>query len=99
MRDPQHHTLVSLDASGNEFSAEHLELVRMSLVNNKSLTSLDLRSNPGYSAGMFVVITILLLSSCSYLCYLEFVASRAIADIEELVHNNECDARTSEGHP
>jgi len=33
--------------SGNEFTAEHFELMRISMSNNKSLTNLDIRRNPG----------------------------------------------------
>lgn len=40
--------LQSLDVSGNEFSVEHLDHLRLSLARNKSLTSIDLRNNPGY---------------------------------------------------
>lgn len=46
LRDPEHN-IQTLDISGNEFTAEHFELMRISLSNNKSLTSLDVRRNPG----------------------------------------------------
>jgi Ran GTPase-activating protein (RanGAP) involved in mRNA processing and transport len=48
LRDPQH-SINSLDCSGNEFIVDHFELLRMSLGANKSLTSIDLRNNPGYT--------------------------------------------------
>lgn len=50
IRDPEHH-LQTLDISANEFSAEHFDLLRLSLANNKTLASLDLRRNPGFSEG------------------------------------------------
>lgn len=48
VRDPEHR-LQSLDVSCNEFAAEHFELMRLSLSANKTLTSLDMRHNPGYA--------------------------------------------------
>jgi len=50
LRDPEH-MVTAFDASGNEFSAEHFELMRMSMTANKSLTSIDVRNNPGYAQG------------------------------------------------
>eukprot|EP01039_Chlorochromonas_danica_P009810 gene9810-10852_t len=50
IRDPEHHLQV-LDISGNQFTAEHFDLMRLSLSNNKTLISLDLRNNPGYEIG------------------------------------------------
>jgi len=48
IRDPEH-KMQSLDISGNDFTGSHLELLRLSLANNKSLTSIDMRHNPGFS--------------------------------------------------
>lgn len=48
LRDPEHH-VTALDVSGNDFTADHFELMRMSLNSNKALISIDLRSNPGYA--------------------------------------------------
>ena len=50
LRDPEHH-LQTLDISGNDLDAEQFELMRISMANNRSLTSLDLRRNPGFSEG------------------------------------------------
>ncbi len=47
IRDPEHHLEV-LDISGNNLSAEHFEMMRLSIVNNQVLTSLDMRNNPGF---------------------------------------------------
>eukprot|EP01033_Poteriospumella_lacustris_P008109 gene8109-5837_t len=46
LRDPEHH-ITTLDISGNELTADQFELMRVSLSNNKSLTSVDVRKNPG----------------------------------------------------
>lgn len=48
IRDPEHR-LAMLDISGNDFIAEHFELLRLSLARNTSLISLDTRYNPGYT--------------------------------------------------
>jgi hypothetical protein len=50
LRDPEH-GLQSLDVSGNDLTAEHLEQMRLSMANNRNLFSIDLRSNPGYDEG------------------------------------------------
>ncbi len=50
IRDPEHN-LQTLDISGNELVAEHFELMRLSMNNNRTLTSLDMRKNPGYDEG------------------------------------------------
>lgn len=46
LRDPEHH-ITTLDISGNELTADQFELMRVSLSNNKSLISVDVRKNPG----------------------------------------------------
>jgi hypothetical protein len=46
LRDPEHN-ITALDISGNEFAAEHFELMRVSLANNRVLTSVDVRRNTG----------------------------------------------------
>lgn len=51
LRDPEH-LLSSLDISGNNLTAEHFEQLRLSIMNNRRLMSLDLRSNPGYDASV-----------------------------------------------
>lgn len=38
--------------AGNEFIGEHFEQMRLSMAANSTLTSLDMRRNPGYDAGM-----------------------------------------------
>lgn len=48
IRDPEH-SLQILDISGNELTTEHFEQLRLSMSNNGTLTSLDLRHNPGFS--------------------------------------------------
>jgi hypothetical protein len=50
LRDPEH-SLKTLDISGNELTYDHLEQMRHCLTTNKRLTSLDIRSNPGYAEG------------------------------------------------
>jgi hypothetical protein len=65
IRDPEHR-LASLDISGNDFQAEHFELLRLSMSHNKTLLGLDLRHNPGY-----------------------LEATKAVAEIEKMVHTNE----------
>lgn len=47
LRDPEHNLEV-LDITGNDLNSEHFELMRLSLANNRVLTSLDMRNNPGY---------------------------------------------------
>jgi len=47
IRDPEH-ILSTLDISGNHLNAENMEQLRLSIANNRTLTSLDLRNNPGY---------------------------------------------------
>lgn len=56
LRDPEHN-ITTLDISGNEFTSEHFELMRISMSNNKSLISLDCRRNPGYNDGKFFYST------------------------------------------
>jgi hypothetical protein len=53
LRDKDH-KLQSVDLSGNELTAEHIQFIKMSLAANKSLISLDLRRNPGFSAGNII---------------------------------------------
>lgn len=43
------HKLAVLDISGNDLVAEHFELMRLSMGGNRTLISLDMRSNPGYT--------------------------------------------------
>lgn len=50
LRDPEH-KLQTLDVSGNELTADSFELMRLSMTNNRTLTSLDIRNNPGYNSG------------------------------------------------
>ncbi|RYY81071.1 hypothetical protein EON63_16260 [archaeon] len=40
-----------LDISGNEFSQEQFDLMRLSMTHNRTLISLDMRRNPGYVEG------------------------------------------------
>eukprot|EP01038_Epipyxis_sp_PR26KG_P004101 gene4101-5851_t len=47
IRDPEHNLQI-LDISGNELNADHFELMKVSIANNRTLTSLDLRKNPGF---------------------------------------------------
>jgi hypothetical protein len=70
------HKLAVLDISGNEFAAEHFELMRLSMGSNRVLSGLDMRANPGYSE-----------------------ATRAVAEIDKMVHTNEFHSRRGEGHP
>jgi len=65
VRDPEHRLMV-LDVTGNDFQAEHFELMRLSMAHNRTLTGLDMRHNPGYTE-----------------------ATKAVAEIEKLVHTNE----------
>lgn len=46
LRDPEHY-ISTLDISGNDLAADQFELMRVSLANNKSLISVDVRRNPG----------------------------------------------------
>jgi hypothetical protein len=48
IRDPEHR-LARLDVTGNDFQAEHFELMRLSMAHNRTLTGLDMRHNPGYT--------------------------------------------------
>jgi len=70
------HKLAVLDISGNEFAAEHFELMRLSMGGNRVLSGLDMRANPGYTE-----------------------ATRAVAEIDKMVHTNEFHSRRGEGHP
>ena len=70
------HKLAILDVSGNDFAAEHFELMRLSMGGNRALISLDMRSNPGY-----------------------LEATRAVTEIEKMVHTNEYHYRRATGHP
>ena len=45
------HKVESVDLTGNDLSAEHIQFIKMSLAANKFLTSIDLRRNPGYDEG------------------------------------------------
>lgn len=54
----QNHSLQSVDVSGNEFQTSHFELLRLSLASNTTLTSIDLRSNPGYDEAIRAVTEI-----------------------------------------
>jgi Ran GTPase-activating protein (RanGAP) involved in mRNA processing and transport len=47
IRDREHR-LASLDISGNDFIAEHFELMKLSIAHNQTLIGLDMRGNPGY---------------------------------------------------
>jgi hypothetical protein len=75
IRDTEH-KLAVLDISGNEFQAEHFELMRLSMSGNRALIGLDIRANPGYAE-----------------------ATRAVAEIDKMVHTNEYHSRKGEGHP
>ena len=75
IRDTEH-KLAVLDISGNEFQAEHFELMRLSMSGNRALIGLDMRANPGYAE-----------------------ATRAVAEIDKMVHTNEYHSRKGEGHP
>ena len=46
LRD-QEHKIKKLDISGNDFDANQFEMMRLSLGGNKTLTSIDMRNNPG----------------------------------------------------
>jgi Leucine-rich repeat (LRR) protein len=101
IRDPEHN-LQTLDISGNELDNEQFELMRASINNNKTLTSLDMRRNPGYSESksrfMFLVFICLYDETNLYYYFFPFfVASKAIAEIERTVHGNELRARAN-GH-
>lgn len=50
VRDPEHYLRI-LDISGNDFTAQQFELMKLSMTNNRSLTSIDMRRNPGYEEG------------------------------------------------
>ena len=50
LRDPEH-GVETVDISGNELNAEHFEQMRLALATNSSLTSLDMRRNPGFDEG------------------------------------------------
>jgi len=75
IRDTEH-KLAVLDISGNDFQAEHFELMRLSMSGNRTLIGLDMRANPGYTE-----------------------ATRAVAEIDKMVHTNEFHIRRGEGHP
>ena len=64
------HLNIYIYVLGNEFEAEHFELMRLSLSNNHTLTGLDMRHNPGYVQ-----------------------ATKAVQEIEKLVHTNEFHVR------
>ena len=42
-------SLAVVDVSGNDFNAEHIDLFKIAVRTSKTLISLDLRKNPGYS--------------------------------------------------
>lgn len=107
LRDPEH-MVNAIDASGNEFSASHFELMRMSMASNKSLTSIDLRNNPGYAQGKPIQVLVRLLFLYSVVSYIVWgtnaliffaLASRAVEEIEKIVHSNEYQQRKATGHP
>lgn len=50
LRNPESR-LQTLNIACNEFSVEHLELLHLSLVNNKVLSGIDMRGNQGYDKG------------------------------------------------
>lgn len=50
IRDPDH-KVGAVDLTGNLITAEQIEILKIALQTNKSLVLLDLRKNPGYSAG------------------------------------------------
>lgn len=57
--DKDHH-IESLDLSGNELNADHLEQILVSLSRNKHLTGIDVRRNPGFNEGeLFIFLTFL----------------------------------------
>ena len=47
LRNPQC-ILQNINIAGNNLSNEHFDLLHISLLNNKILRGLDMRSNPGY---------------------------------------------------
>eukprot|EP01035_Chromulina_nebulosa_P017543 gene17543-23106_t len=57
LRDRQHN-LEALDISGNDFDGEHFNLMRLALMNNKSLKRVDLRRNPGYREATAAIVEI-----------------------------------------
>jgi hypothetical protein len=63
LKNPEH-KVNSIDASGNDYTGDHLDLMRMALANNKSLTSIDLRNNPGYAKGKSIQFVIELYLLC-----------------------------------
>ena len=52
LRDPEHN-LQTLDISGNELDTEQFDLLKVAVGSNKTLISLDMRRNPGYSESKF----------------------------------------------
>lgn len=92
LRDPEHN-IQTLDISGNEFNAEQFELMRISMTNNKSLISLDLRRNPGCSEGNVALYKINVVHRANLSCII--LAMKSIDEIEKCVHQNEHQARTS----
>ena len=50
LRDPDRE-LTKIDVSSNEFTEEHIDLFRIAVGTSKTITSLDLRRNPGYDEG------------------------------------------------
>jgi Ran GTPase-activating protein (RanGAP) involved in mRNA processing and transport len=49
VRDPEHR-MNTLTLTGNELTADNMEILRVSMRTNSSLVSMDLRDNPGYEA-------------------------------------------------
>ncbi len=50
------HNITSMDVAGNDFNLDHIEQILLSLSSNKSLTSIDLRNNPGFFQGLVLNI-------------------------------------------
>lgn len=50
LRNPESR-LQTLNIACNELTVEHLELLHLSLVNNKVLSGIDMRGNQGYDKG------------------------------------------------
>ncbi len=57
------HKLENIDIAGNDLTAEHIQFIKMSLAANKSLVAIDLRRNPGYSAGNICSFMIFLMNN------------------------------------
>jgi hypothetical protein len=64
--------------------------MRISMSNNKSLTSLDLRRNPGCAEGIYLVLVLM----CLIYLFSSSLAAKAILEIEKCVHQNEHHAKS-----